>query len=79
MKFNAVAAAVGAALLAGSAYADDAQKVIKDEASAAEPVPTPTFTVSSLFPTPPPLAHQTSIAPFLDALHADFFSHSLRS
>lgn len=52
MKINTL---LGAALLAGSAYADadDAQKVLKDESSsiaeaATSAVPLPTFTVSCL-------------------------------
>lgn len=56
MKFNAVAAAVGAALLAGNVYADaeEAQKVIQDDAAEASTVAPPiaTFTVSS------PLLHR---------------------
>jgi len=62
MKFNAVSAALGAALLAGSAVADEAQKVVKDESSSAESSSTspqlPTFTVQFFFflpltPLPP--------------------------
>lgn len=52
MKFNAVAAAVGAAMLAGTAYADDAQKVLKEEVSSSSAAESstvapemPTFTV----------------------------------
>ena len=45
MRFNAVATAVSAAFLAGNVYADDAQKVVKDESSSST-APTPTFTVS---------------------------------
>lgn len=57
MKFNAVA--LSAALLAGSAYADDAQKVLNDEKSSSTAAESstssvaaqiPTFTVSSLLP-----------------------------
>ena len=53
MRFNTVAAAVSAALLAGHASADDAQKVLKEESSstveaaASSVAPElPTFTVS---------------------------------
>ncbi len=52
MRFQAVTAVVGAAFLAGTAYADDAQKVIKDESSTAAEAatsaspPLATFTVS---------------------------------
>ena len=57
MKFNAVSAALGAALLAGSAVADEAQKVVKDESSSAESSSTspqlPTFTVQFFFFPPP--------------------------
>ena len=50
MRINTVAAC--AAILAGSAYADDAQKVLKDDSSSAaessstSAAPLPTFTVS---------------------------------
>jgi calnexin len=54
MKFNAIAAFGAAALFAGSAYADDAQKVLNDdgtsptdpEASSSVAPEMPTFTVS---------------------------------
>jgi hypothetical protein len=48
MKLNSVTAALSAALLVGSAHADEAQKVLKDDsADAAAPAPKlATFTVS---------------------------------
>jgi hypothetical protein len=58
MKFNKAAAVFGTALLAGCAYADDAQKVLVDEGSSpADPESSspvapelPTFTVSAMLP-----------------------------
>jgi calnexin len=58
MKFNKAAAIFGTALLAGCAYADDAQKVLADDGSSpADPESSspvapelPTFTVSSPSP-----------------------------
>lgn len=51
MKFNA-AALSAAALLAGGAYADEAQKVLSEEkTSTAAAAKLPTFTVSSFLPS----------------------------
>lgn len=67
MKFNAVAAAVGAALLAGSACADDAQKVLKDESSssAAE-------SSTSVAPEMPTFTPTKLKAPFLEQFTEDW-------
>lgn len=65
MKFNAVAAVTGVALLAGSAYGDDAQKVLKDESSSSSAAEAVAPSLSTFTPT-----HLK--APFLEQFTEDW-------